>query len=144
MPEIQKADPVARKRSMLIFSFAALIGTGLVFLFERYRTALEQFFENNVDFLLKYPETIAAVFFLLMVPMSIAMIYLWRTGATIVSSRRFPPPGKPVVRDTLILSGTKAVYRGRIIQVLSLIVLSLCAALPLVFWYLFWSLTHSA
>jgi hypothetical protein len=73
----------------------------------------------------------------------VATVYLWRFGATIVASRRFPPPDKPVVRDTVIVSGRMAVYRGRLIQALALILLLAGLTLPAVVWYIFWSLARA-
>jgi ABC-type dipeptide/oligopeptide/nickel transport system permease subunit len=120
MPDIQKADPVARHRALLIMSVAALIGVAVVLLLEHYRPKLEQLLEDNAEVLLARPEIIAAAFLALMLPMYVAAIHLWRHGTVIVASQRFPPPGQPVVRDTAILAGRMAVYRGRIIQALAL------------------------
>lgn len=144
MPDIQKADAIARRRGFLIISVAAVIAATGVLLLEHYRPKLEQLLTAHADFLLAHPELIAAAFLVLMLPIYAAAFCLWRLGVTTVASERFPPPGKPVVRDTVILSGSMAVFRGRIIQALALFLLLAGLSLPLVTWYLFWSLGRAA
>ena len=144
MPDIQRADPLARRRALLIISIAAVIGAVGVLLLERYRPRLEQLFADKAHVLLTHPEIVAAIFFVLMLPVYVATVYLWRLGATIVASRRFPAPGQPVVRDTVILSDRRAVYRGRVIQTVALVLLLAGLALPAVIWYIFWSLTRAS
>jgi hypothetical protein len=143
MPDIQKADPVARHTALLIISVAALIGVAGVLLLEHYRPKLEQLLEDNAHVLLAHPEMVAAALLGLMLPVYVAAIYLWRHGTVIVASERFPPPGQPVVRDTVIVSGRMAVYRGRIIQALALVLLLAGLSLPAVIWYIFWSLARA-
>ena len=87
---------------------------------------------------------VAAAFLGLMLPVYVAAIFLWRHGTVIVASRRFPPPGQPVVRDTVIVAGRMAMYRGRTIQALALVLLLAGLSLPAVIWYIFWSLGRAA
>jgi hypothetical protein len=144
MPDIQKADAIARRRACVTISIAAIVATAGVLLLEHYRPKLERLLEDKADFLLAHPEMIAAAFLVLMLPMYAGMFYLWRLGTATVAAERFPPPGKPVVRDTVILSGHIAVYRGRIIQALVLVLLLAGLSLPAVIWYIFWSLGRAA
>lgn len=144
MPDIQKADPMARRRAFLILSVAAVIGAAGVLLFERYRAKLERLIEDHADVLLAHPAVAAAALVVLTLPLYAATIALWRLGAAVVTAQRFPPPGQPVVRNTVVLRGWKAVYRGRVIQVLASVLLLAGLSLPLVVWYILWSLGRAA
>jgi ABC-type dipeptide/oligopeptide/nickel transport system permease subunit len=144
MPEIQKADPAARRRSLLMISIAAIIGVTVVVLFEQYRSQLEDLLERNVDFLIAHPELIAIIVLALMIPIIAAAFYLWYFGTSIILAKRFPPPGVAVARDTLILSGTKAINRGRVMQVLAVSLLVACLAFPVAMWYLLWTLGRTS
>ena len=64
-------------------------------------------------------------------------IYLWRLGRKIFASDQFPPPGVKVIKDTVIVSGSKAVIRGRIAQLMAAVFICLSAGMPIMLWRLF-------
>lgn len=140
MPDIQKADLKTRRHAIAIVAAAALIGGVVVYLLEKNRPQLAAWFEERVEFWLAHPEVIAFGCFVLMLPVIGIAIYLWRFGAAVVAAKRFPPPGIAVVRDTVILVGAKATYRGRMMQILAVLLLVLSVSFPVLFWYMFWSL----
>ncbi len=135
MPDIEKADPKARRRAIAIVAGAVLIGGVTVYLLEKNRPRLAAWFEERVEFWLAHPEVIAFGCFVLMLPVIGVAIYLWRFGATVVAAKRFPPPGIRVVRDTVILLDARAIYRGRLMQVLSVLLLVSSVSFPVVVWY---------
>jgi hypothetical protein len=137
MREIQKADPKARRRAVILFSVAAIIGLGCILLLERYRGDLENYFVRHSDYLLAHPELPAFGLFILMLPIYFFALYLWRFGSSVVREQRFPPAGLAVTRDTPVLSGSAGVRRGRVIQALALLLCGCGLALPLVLWYAF-------
>lgn len=135
MPDIEKADPKARRRAIAIVAAAALVGGMAVYLLDKNRPQLAAWFEERTEFWLAHPEVIAFGCFVLMLPIIGIAIYLWRFGATIVAAKRFPPPGIPVVRDTVILLDARAIYRGRLMQALSVLLLVSSVSLPVAIWY---------
>lgn len=143
MREIQKADPEARRRAVILIGVAAIVGTGAIFLLERYRGDLEVYLERNADYLVAHPEILALGLFILLLPIIFFSLYLWRHGSSVVVARRFPPPGMAVTRDTPVLSGMAGVRRGRIIQVLALLLMSCSVGLPLFLWYVLSQLTDA-
>ncbi len=70
------------------------------------------------------------------IPLLLFAIYLWSLGSRIVRAREFPPPGIPVVRDTPIKSGSAAVRRGRLYQVLAVSLATASVLWCLVIWRL--------
>jgi len=71
---------------------------------------------------LRIVQMVTAVVFLGLVPFA---IYLYWLGWRVVKSRRMPPPGTKVYRDTRIIEGDRAVARGRTIIALAVILLVL-------------------
>ncbi len=55
-----------------------------------------------------------------------------------------PPPGYSVVKDTIVLSGLKAIRMGRLVQFISLVLLLAGAAIPGILWYVFDRVVSSA
>ena len=69
--------------------------------------------------LLHHPRVLALALFVFMAPIGWFAVHLYRLGARVRRAQRFPPPGVPVVRDTPILSGAKALSRARWMQALA-------------------------
>lgn len=115
----------------------ALAGTLLFLGFERYRIPLR-------DWLLSEPGAIAnrvkLVSFLTAVVLSAPVlafsVYAWRLGARVLRAREFPPPGYRLVRDTPVIVGQAAIYRGRGLKALALCLGAVSALLWLLFWHI--------
>ena len=115
---VRKADPAARRRAVWIVVAGACAGALLVFAFETYRAPLG-------EWMLADPEPRVRLVFLLMAllalaPMAALAAWLWSLGGRIVAAREFPPPGLRVTRDTVLLTGDKAVFRGDLLKALAL------------------------
>jgi hypothetical protein len=81
-------------------------------------------------------KTVVVVFiimFLSLIPMA---IYMMKLGRRILKSERFPPPGMKVIRDTVVLEGQHARYRGYLIMILSLILILLSTGFMITMPYL--------
>jgi hypothetical protein len=50
-------------------------------------------------------------------PLVLAGLYLWRVGERTMAAARFPPPGMVMWRSADVLTGERAVRRGRLAQV---------------------------
>jgi hypothetical protein len=120
MTEVRRADPAARRLTVLLVIVGVLVATLLIVGFERYRTLLH-------DWLLSEPGELGyrvrLVFFLsaavLSAPLVAFAVYLWSLGAKVLRARQFPPPGYRVIRDTPVIGGQAAVLRGRGLKVLA-------------------------
>jgi hypothetical protein len=105
----------------------------LIVAFQRYRIPLR-------DWVLADPAAAAEwaklVFLLLAVlllaPLLAFAAYTWSLGERVLRAREFPPPGLRVIRDTPVITGEKAVSRGRLLKVLALV----CGIISAVFGFL--------
>lgn len=111
--------------------------------FTRYRSALERWLIEPADPLLRL-RVLAVVFAAFVTIPSVGFaVYLWRLGARIVRSERFPLPGETVIRDTPITRGDKARRRGRLVQAAGLLIASTSVAMLLVFWLIVLSVSSN-
>lgn len=145
MTEVRRADPAARRLTVLLVIVGVLVATLLIVGFERYRTLLR-------DWLLSEPGELGyrvrLVFFLsaavLSAPLVAFAVYLWSLGAKVLRVRQFPPPGYRVIRDTPVIGGQAAVLRGRSLKVLAVCLGVASAVLCLLFVRLAWLLSAGA
>ena len=77
---------------------------------------------------------VAASLMLFALPTVLFARSMWTVGHAAAQAKRFPPPGKAVVRDTQVLTGAPAVRRARLMQWLSVAVGVLSLALPIALW----------
>lgn len=129
---IQSADPAARNRA--IWLVAAVVGVagalaGASVLFEeRFNPWVR---DIAVD-LVARPELLFIALFVMVLPLIGVSVYIWFQGGHIVKSRRMPYPGQKVIRDTPVIRGAIAVQRGRIIQVIAVVMGLVSLALPFI------------
>ncbi len=123
---IMKADKKARRLAMAILAVGLLMGILLMLWVlpwgQRY---LER---QGPGATLRVVQVVIAVVFLGLIPFS---AYFYWYGWRAVRSRRIPPPGTRVVRDTKVIEGDAAVARGWLAMTLAVIlfVFSLFAGL---------------
>ena len=137
MNEVRRADPTARWTASLVLIVGTCIGALLLIAFNRYRTPLSDWVladprssAQRVKLLLLLPAA------LLLAPLLALAGYLWVLGGKVVRAREFPPPGLRVIRDTPIVTGERAVSRGRLLKVLALGCCIACAVLAVLLWRL--------
>ncbi len=138
--EIQQADPRARKQAMWIVALAAVVGSCVVLVFSRHQDALRVWLDLNWEHVVQNSMGTFLVVLVFVSPLFIACFYLFALGCRIVQGERFPPVNFAVTRDTRVLSGPKAVRRGRTIQILSLLLLVASGMIPCIVWSLFQTL----
>lgn len=141
MVQIQQADPKARRKAILTLLAGALAGTGLYFLLEFFVGNVNLWIQTNAVFLVEHHYLSFFFMLLLVSPILWLSIYLIRFAGKIVQAERFPPPDTPVIRDVRVLEGKSAVLRGRLVQVLCGIIFVAAAAIPLLVWYIFYSVS---
>lgn len=144
MSTIQKADPEARRKVIWLICAATAVGICAILALESFRDDFQSLLERNIDFLLENTIVVFIASLVLVSPVLAAGGYLLLFGNRTVRAQRFPPPQYAVVRDTVVLEGSKGIQRGRIIQLLSLVLLFSAALIPFVLWYVFRSLASSA
>lgn len=139
--QIQKADPEARSKAIKSLLIGLLAGSLLFLLFNQLVGSLNQWIADNAEFLVTHHYMAFLVMLLPVAPIIALSIFLIRYAGKIVRSQRFPPPNTPVIRDIRVIEGQSAVTRGRIIQLLCWIILLAASAIPLLVWYIFYSVS---
>ena len=137
MTEVRRADPAVRRQVALVLVLGVCLGALLIVAFERYRGPL-------TDWVLADPGTSTQrlrLVFLLLAALSVAPLlafaaYVWSLGERVLRAREFPPPGLRVIRDTAVITGERAVSRGRLLKVLALGCGIASAVLGFLLWYL--------
>ena len=133
MNEIQRADPLARRKAALVVACGLLVGL----LAEFYRPAL-------LDWIIRDPEQIDSRLRLVFAVLAVAFVVpllgfgacFWRLGDRIVRAERFPPPGLAVTTDTVVLRGNFARRRGRLAQLVAGIFVLAAPAVAIILWRL--------
>lgn len=141
MPAIQRADKQARKRTLLQLVAGAVLGAALFFGLEYFSGGVHSWLEQHVVFLVEHHYLVFVAMLLLVSPLLWLTVFLIRFAGRIVKSERFPPPDTAVIRDVRILEGKSAVLRGRLVQVLCWAILIPAAAIPVLVWYIFYSIS---
>ncbi len=113
---VMKADKKARRLAVTILAIGLLLGMSLMLWVlpwgQRY---LER---QGPEATLRVVQVAIAVAFLGLIPFS---AYFYWYGWRAVRSRRMPPPGTRVVRDTKVVEGDAAVVRGRLAIALAVV-----------------------
>lgn len=141
MVDIQKADPQARRKAVLTLLAGALVGAGLFFLLEFFIGNANLWIESNAMLLIQHHYLSFLIMLLLVSPIIWLCIYLIRFAEKVINTQRFPPPATPVIRDVRVLEGRQAVVRGRLVQALCWIIVLASALIPLLVWYIFYSVS---
>jgi hypothetical protein len=125
VPEIQPADPVARRRALIAAAVIAAAGWAAYFALQNWLADLRSLPPESAQEALEDAMiwgTWAAT-----LPVLVFATWLWLLGRRVRRAGRFPPPGAKVIRDTPVLIGRDARVRGATLQVTAL-VLGVCGA----------------
>jgi hypothetical protein len=132
--EIQRADPVLRRRAVVVVGLVILGGVLL-------QATLGRWLEAHAG--VAGPQERAVVVCALVAGVAtvggLILVVggsLWRIGARTRRSRVFPPPGVRVVRDTVVLRDLPAVRRGLTMQLLAVALVLCVACLAVMTWSL--------
>ncbi len=118
--QVMRADKRLRLIAIAVCFGGALVGTmAIQWALPWGQRYLEQ---QEPRTALRTMQMVTGIVFLSVVPFA---LYLYWLGRRVVASRRLPPPGVKVIRNTRILEGDLAVTRGRTILVLAVILLGL-------------------
>ena len=120
MNKIQKADPKTRTRALIITFAVIVTGLCVMVLFESNQARLAHWFVANMTTISDKPGVVAAVVSAFFAPFYVVTGYLFLFGHRVIDSRRYPPAGHSVIRDTTIIQSHAAVTRGRLLQAISI------------------------
>jgi hypothetical protein len=145
MDDIQRADPSARRRAVILLIVGTLIGGSLLYAFERSWPSIVRWLLSDPE---QLPHRLATLRnFLVLVtvlPLLAFAVHLWGRGTTIRRHQRFPLVGERLIRDTLVVYGEAAVIRGRVLQCLAVALAVLAIGLVVVLWRLAAMASHTA
>jgi hypothetical protein len=135
--EIQRADSRRRRRTVALVTAGALVGAILVLAFEFFRPILVQWImQDPAQVLTRSTQVMSLLVALTLAPLIALAFYLWSFANKIIQSKRFPPPGFAVLRDTLVVNGERACHRGHLLQILAACLVIAALALFTLFWHL--------
>lgn len=144
MTDIQRADPAARRKAIIIIIVSGIVGSLLILAFESYQARLYDWIlsdHGRSAHRLKILIILAAAFGA--IPLFSLSIYLWSLGCKVSNSQRFPLPGQRVIRDTPILDGQATMTRVRVLKTLAVLLAGAGVMLCFVFWRIFSILEES-
>jgi hypothetical protein len=125
--QIQLADPDARRRALLWLAAIAATGAGVLLGLQRWLRRL-----SNAGDVAQAGASLASALWLTSSLAVLALValgaYVWRQADRVHLHQRFPPPGQPVIRDTVVLQGRAALNRAKALRVVSvlLVVAGIC------------------
>lgn len=137
MTGVQKADSAARRRAATVLFVTLGLGLAGISALTAYEPQIQRWLESNAVWLARNAWIVFLAALVAVLPVLAVAAYLYLFGSKIARAARFPPPGQAVVRDTRIVTGGRAVIRGRIVQVLSVCLMLCGLAIPIVLWHLF-------
>jgi hypothetical protein len=132
--EIQQADRRARSWALVLVGLGTLAGLVFIPFFESQRPALERWIADDFDNRVRVVGIGLA--FAFNGPTLLFSLYLWRLGARIVRSARYPLPDMRMFHDTVVMQGDAARRRGRMFQAMSLFLAVAAVALGGLLWRL--------
>jgi hypothetical protein len=137
--DIERADPTRKRRWAIILVVATIVVACLTGAAGYWDTAIHAWLLSRlrsdpaaVFYRLRIAVAILGI--LICVPTAVYCIHLWRYGSSVEKAQRFPPPGLPVIRDTIVVHGQAAVIRGRMFKVWAVILTACAGAFALSLW----------
>ena len=134
-PEIQKADPVARRNALIAVIAISIPGALLIRWIDGRQEQHAGALENALPGIADHPELALAVCVGAILPLVAPLGYLFYQGRRIVDAQRQPYPGQRVTRDTPVLKGEKAIQRGRLLQSFAVFTAVLAIAGAVTVWW---------
>jgi len=132
---MRPADPGARRKALVALGAALVVGTALI-------GGRSWYSEPLAAWLLEDPALtqsrgrllLLATGALLILPLGLFALYLWRLGSRVIREREFPPLGTILLRDTEIIAGDAAVAHGRGLRAIAIVVVAAMLGMAFVLW----------
>lgn len=128
---IQPADPAARRRALIWLAVLPCLGLVALLVTKRWLAGVMSLADTHAAM-----DSLAAALWCTVLigsagPAAMG-VYAWWLAARVQAALRFPPPGLPVVRDTVILFGQAAVRRAYVLRIIGVLLVVAGASLMLV------------
>jgi len=140
--EIQRADPAAQRRAVIITVALAIMGALVIIVTERF---IDNMVDRSGEDLRQATERLVTLLRVLAVAMgfvlSIMALWIARVALRAYGAGRFPPPDHKPARDTRVLSGARARRRALVSMGLALLLFLAGLASVVVVWRLVDSLS---
>ncbi len=137
MTDVRRADSAVRRQVVYILVVGMLFGALLITGFEHYRIPLRDWILSEPGAFSQRAKAVFLVLALFLIaPMLALAVYLWSLGGRVLRTQEFPPPGVRVIRDTPVITGERAISRGRLFKVLALACGIATVALAFLLWRL--------
>lgn len=130
--EFEPASPLARAAFAVIVVLFVIAALGSEPFFER----IGEWLAEDPDLALERVETFIAWIAVLSLPLLIGGVFVFRSGLNSIRTERFPPRGMWVLVDTRVVTGSRAVWRGRMLIVAALLLAACAIGLPAGLWYI--------
>jgi len=143
MTEVQRGDPRARRLASWAIAAAVSLGAFGVLALDRHQAAIHAWLEANIEWLVRHTWAVFLAGLIVVLPVLALAAYLFLVGSRIARSGRYPAPGYAVARAAPVVTGRRAVIRGRVVQVLSALLVLCSLAIPVMLWYIFTMLGRS-
>jgi hypothetical protein len=144
LSEIQKGDPDAKRKAIWLLVLCSIVGSVVLGSYSYFEAEIHRWIYRSIDFLISNPLAVCLPALVFVIPILLFSVYLFIYGYRASQAKRMPPPGYSVVKDTVVLSGLKAIRMGRLVQFISLVLLLAGASIPGILWYVFDRVVSSA
>lgn len=137
--EIQQPDPQTRRRAAVIVGIGAIVGVVCLYGAVACQPTVERWVTDPAAVAAQADRlnaVIAVVAVGMALPLAGFAVYLWHLGARVLRDERFPPVNLSVMRPTPVLTGVDARRRGRMIQIIGVILAVMAVGVGWVLWRL--------
>lgn len=137
MNQARKTHPVSRWLVLIAVLIGVLSGVLLICNIEKFAMALRYWiFSEPQATVFRFGGVLFGLCMLLSVPLLGLACYLWRMGDRVVQTQVFPPADYEVLRDLSVITGPKALLRGRTVKLLAISIGLTAFVISFAFWYL--------
>ena len=130
--KIQKADPQARRKAMLIAVILVLVLAALLALVMQGI----QDTDSMARLIVRYSILLPAAGLVVIAPILLFALFAYRKGSRVSAAGRYPLPGEKVIRDTRVRDGRQAVTLGRVFRLLAVLLVVCSLTIPWLLWRL--------
>jgi hypothetical protein len=141
MPEIHKADPGARRKTIMLLAVIVPIGLIALGLLMRFSPGIVNGLQDWIlgdpaRTLVRVKLVVAGGLVIFVTPLLAVGWYFWRLGSRVIRTERHPPPESKLVRDAVIRRGAAAVRVGWFFRVVGVLLLLLLIGIVRITWSL--------
>ena len=144
MPEIQHADPEARRRLILLTLVTIVVLIPIIFWLQSHVESFEDWLVQPGKTVERAKLTISVLVAIGAVLLLILAIVTFRFAGAVLRFEKYPPPNVKVIRDVRIRRGAAASWIGRLMQAYGVVVVLFLVSLIVAAWFLIQSVDQLA